>query len=243
MGIEIIYTCSRLTGVREQPISNGIPLATVSSWYTPSFLLFTSSLAYNNLSSDMILTLIPPVSIWGDEVSLTLEMVPPIGSLRLNNIHLNPEPDLPLTPNYASDYIPRSPDQNHSFPPIDITVLTPILSWHHLTTIYDVLPLFSCTIFLIPNITYSPAICLNVFPFDNVMGSLNLTPFMWNSIRFLFPVIRVCSQIAPLSDPLLNLLGTMRFVVYQWYFYLLIATSFEFGHCAWIAWWRFNRCT
>ena len=106
MGIEIIYTCSRLTGVREQHILNGIPLAPVSSWYTTSFLFFTSSLAYNSLSSDMILTLIPPVSIWGDEVSPTLEMVPPIGSLSFNNIHLNPEPDLTLTPNYAIDYIP-----------------------------------------------------------------------------------------------------------------------------------------
>ena len=105
MGIEIIYTCSRLTGVREQPISNEIPLALVSSWYTPSFLLVTSSLAYNRLSSDMILNLIPPVSIWGDEVSPTLEMVPPIGSPLFNDIHLNPEPDFPSTPNYASDYI------------------------------------------------------------------------------------------------------------------------------------------
>ena len=75
----------------------------------------------------MILNLIPPVSIWGDEVSPTLKMVPSIGSPLFNDIHLNPEPDLTLTLNYAIDYIPWLPHQNHSFPPIYITVLTPIL--------------------------------------------------------------------------------------------------------------------
>ena len=54
----------------------------------------------------MILTLILMVSIWGDEVSPTLETVTPIASPLANGIHLNPEPDLPLTPNYDIDYIP-----------------------------------------------------------------------------------------------------------------------------------------
>ena len=53
----------------------------------------------------MRLNLIPLVSIWGDEVSPTLEMVPPIASPLFNDIHLNPKPDLPLTPNYAIGYI------------------------------------------------------------------------------------------------------------------------------------------
>ena len=149
-GIDTIYNSSRLTGIREQPILNWIPLSPVSSWYTPSFLLFNSSLYYNRLSPDMILTLIPPISIWGGEFSSTLETVPPISSPLFNDIHLKHEPDLPLTPNYAIDYIPRSPDQNHSFPPIDITVLTLILTKCDLTNIYKVLPLFSCTIFFYP---------------------------------------------------------------------------------------------
>ena len=109
-GIDTIYTCTRLTGVREQPILDGIPLAPVYSWYTLSFLLFASSVAYNRLSPEMSLTFIPPVSSWGYEVSPTLETAPPIGSPSFNEIHLNPEPDPPLTPNSASDYIPRVPN-------------------------------------------------------------------------------------------------------------------------------------
>ena len=84
---------------------------------------------------------------WGQSHPWT---VPPIASPLFNGIHLNPEPDLPLTLKYAIDYIPRYPDQNHFFPPIDITVLMPIISWYDLTTICEVLPVFLCTIFFNP---------------------------------------------------------------------------------------------
>ena len=119
----------------------GIPLP--SSYLLPPCHIIGSPLIW-------YWTLIPPVSIWVNEVSPTLEMVPPIASPLFNGIHLNPEPDLPLTSNYAIDYIPQSPNWNHSLPPIDITVLTPIISWYDLTTIYEVLPVFSFTIFYNP---------------------------------------------------------------------------------------------
>ena len=49
-----------------------------------------------------------------------------------------------------------------------------------------------------------------IFPYNDVMGSLNLTPFTCNLIRALLPVTRVHSQLTPLYDPLINLWGTMR---------------------------------
>ena len=64
-----IYTYRRLTDVREQPISNEIPLIPISSRHTHSLLfLITYSLAYIILSPDTILTLISPVSSLEDEV-------------------------------------------------------------------------------------------------------------------------------------------------------------------------------
>ena len=55
----------------------------------------------------MDLTSITLVSIWRDEVSTTLKTAPPIGSPPLNVSHFNPQPDLPLKPNYARDFLPR----------------------------------------------------------------------------------------------------------------------------------------
>ena len=94
----------------------------------------------------MSLTLIPPFSIWGDKIIPTLETAPPIGYHPFNAIHLNPQPDLPLTPNSASDCLPRAPSRNYSFPPIDTTVLMPILSWSDPATFNEILPVFLCTI-------------------------------------------------------------------------------------------------
>ena len=48
------------------------------------------------------------------------------------------------------------------------------------------------------------------FPLHNVTGSLNLTPFMCNTIWALFPVTRFHSQFTPLSETLLNMWGSMR---------------------------------
>ena len=49
-----------------------------------------------------------------------------------------------------------------------------------------------------------------IWPCNNVMASLNLTHFTYNTIRVLLPVTRVYSQFTPLYDPLLNLWGTIR---------------------------------
>ena len=93
----------------------------------------------------MILTLIPPVSSWGYEVISTPETARTIGSSLFNGIHLDPQPDLPLMPKYACDCLTQAPNQNHSSPPIYITVFTSILSWSDSTTFYEVLPVFLCT--------------------------------------------------------------------------------------------------
>ena len=117
----------------------------VSSWKTPSFLLLPYSLAYNRLSPHMKLTFIPLVSSWWYEVSPTLSMSTPIGSSTFNDSHLNSQPDLTLMPNSASDCLLQAPNLNHYFPPIYITVFTPIPSWYELPTFYEILPVFACT--------------------------------------------------------------------------------------------------
>ena len=111
----------RLTGVREQPISNGIHLKLVSPWQTPSFPLLTYYLASNSVSPDISLTSISPLLGWINEVGPTLKSSPPIGSPHWNVIHLNPQLDLPLTSKSAIDCLLRAPNWNHSFPPVDIT--------------------------------------------------------------------------------------------------------------------------
>ena len=107
----------------------------------------------------MSLNLIPPVSSWGDEVSTTLKLAPPIGSPPLNDIYLNPKPDIPLTPKYKIDCLPKGANQNHSFPPICITILTSIPSWSDLTNFIRSFPCFFAQQFLVPDNIYSPGIC------------------------------------------------------------------------------------
>ena len=70
---------------------------------------------------DMVLTSTPPVSILEDEVSLTLELAPLIGSPPFNIIHCNPQPYLLLMPKFAKHFLPQVINQKHSFPPIGIT--------------------------------------------------------------------------------------------------------------------------
>ena len=121
------------------------PLMPVSSWHTPPFLLLPSSLAYNIPTPDMGLTSTPPVSIWGYEFWPSLKTTTLIVPPPFNYIHLNHQPDITLTPNYSSNCLPWAPNQNHSIPPISMTVLTTIPSWYDLPTSYEVLPVFLCT--------------------------------------------------------------------------------------------------
>ena len=139
------YTCRRITSVREQPVSNGIPLALVYSWQTPTFLLVPSSLASNRLFHDMSVTLITLVSRYEYEASTTFETDPLIGFHPFKDCHLNPQPDLPLAPNSVSNCLSWAPYENHFFPPIDITVLTPISPWYDLMNFCEVLPVFFFT--------------------------------------------------------------------------------------------------
>ena len=150
-----------------------MPLMPVSSWQTPSYLLFTSSLDYNRLSHGTSVTLTPTVSIWGDEVSPTLELAPKIDP-PFNAIHLNPQPDFILKPNYSRDCLHQAPNQNHYLPPIDITFdINPVL----------VLPQFflwlPSHVFVHNN--FNPlqyVITRNISrisPWNNATGSLNLT--------------------------------------------------------------------
>ena len=72
------------------------------------------------------------------------ETSPLIGSPPFKYAHLNQWPDIPLAKNIASYCLPQEPNQNHSIPPIDITVLTPIPSWSGLPNFYEVIPMFMC---------------------------------------------------------------------------------------------------
>ena len=196
------YTYRRFTGVREQPILNGIPLKQLSSWHTPYFLLINSSLVFNRLYPDMSLTLIPPVLRWEYDISTTLEPSPPIGSPPYNVSHLNPQPDIPLTPKYTRYFIQQALNRNHSFPPIDITFdVNPILvrpnkclwgpshvSVHNNINTYQYV--------LTGNIS-------QIYPCNDVTGSLNLTLLTCNPIRSFPPVIRVHSNFTTLSESLL----------------------------------------
>ena len=84
------------------------------------------------ISPDMVLTSTPPASIWGDEVSLTLELAPSIVSPPFNIIHLNPKPYLLLTPKFAKYFFPQALNQKKSLPPIDIIFdVNNILVWPH----------------------------------------------------------------------------------------------------------------
>ena len=59
----------------------------------------------------MGLILIPPVSKWGGEIRTTLKTAPLIGPPPLSDRHLNPQPDLPLMPNSASDCLIKDPNE------------------------------------------------------------------------------------------------------------------------------------
>ena len=59
----------------------------------------------------MCLTLIPPVSVRDDEVSITLKTAPPIVPLTLNATNINLQPDLTLTPNSSSECLPPAPNK------------------------------------------------------------------------------------------------------------------------------------
>ena len=73
----------------------------------------------------MILTSIPPMSSWEGEVSTTLDSAPMIGYRPFDIIHLNPPPDLPLTPKYSIDCLPQAPNRHL---PIDINFgVNPVL--------------------------------------------------------------------------------------------------------------------
>ena len=53
------------------------------------------------------------------------------------------------------------------------------------------------------------------------MGSSNLTPLTCNPVWALFPVTRVNLRFIPLSDPLLNLWGTTRFLKMMYVSYFI----------------------
>ena len=60
----------------------------------------------------MSLTSILLVSIWGYEVSTNLETSPIIGPPTFNDIHFNPQLDLPLTPKFPVIVFPEYPVEN-----------------------------------------------------------------------------------------------------------------------------------
>ena len=134
-----------------------------------------------------------------------------IGYHTFNISHLNPQPDIPLVPKSASDLLPQSPNQNHYFPAINITVLTSIPSWSDLTTFMRSFLCFCSQQCFNPRKYVLTGNMYRMFLCNNVTGSLNLIPFTCNTIRVLLPVTRVHSQFTPLSDPLLNLWVTMRY--------------------------------
>ena len=94
----------------------------VSSWQTPSFLLLTSSLAYNILSPTMNIILTPLVSSLGGEVNPTLDSDPLIGyppfnishfiihliSLWHKIFHILPYSSIPLKPSHWHQYLCQS---------------------------------------------------------------------------------------------------------------------------------------
>ena len=121
-----------------------------------------------------------------------------------------PQPDLPLTPKSAIDFLPWVPNQNYFLLPIDINILMLIQAWYDLTTSNEFLPIFSCIIiYYFINSTYSPGNLSQVFLYNDVTWSLNLIPFTCNPIWVLFPVTRFQYHFTPLSDTLLTLRGAM----------------------------------
>ena len=118
------------------------PLTPVSSWHTPSFLLFTSSLASNRLSPDMRLISTPPLCQYGGE---WVQSYPQISSctrlLSLQCQQPHPPPDLPLTPKSYIDCLHRSPKINLL---ININFdVNPVMVRPH--KFFDVLSVFLCT--------------------------------------------------------------------------------------------------
>ena len=158
----------------------------------------------------MNLNLIPLVSIWGDEVSPTLEKDPLIPPPPFNDTHLNPQPDLPLMLNYSSNCLPWELNINHYLPPIDITVWCQ--SRPGLTS-QCFMRLFPC----FPAKKYFKSLTVHTYwkyvsnlMCNYVTGSLDMIPFTCNTIRVLLPVTRVHSYFIPLFEKLFNLWDTMR---------------------------------
>ena len=105
----------------------------------------------------MILTSISLVSIWGGEVSPTLDSAPIICYPIFNFSHLNPPPDLPLTPKSSIYCLPQSTNRNH-LPPVDISFdVNPVRVWP-LKYFFRSFLCFCTQQFLIPN---SPSLKLS----------------------------------------------------------------------------------
>ena len=109
----------------------------------------------------MCLTLIPPVSVRDDEVSITLKTAPPIVPLTLNATNINLQPDLTLTPNSSSECLPPAP--NKTIPSLPLASL--FWRQYHFGLTSQILWCPSRVsvqfFFKIHNSTYSPGIRLN----------------------------------------------------------------------------------
>ena len=129
-----------------------------------------------------------------------------IGSPPFNINHLKPQPDLPLTLKPSTDCLSWTPNRNL---PFDISfVVNPVLVRPH--------NFFWIPLCVFVQICFKPLAKLtrqehvsNV-SVHNVTGSLNLTPLTRNPVQTLFSVTRVHLHFVPLSEPFLNLWGTMR---------------------------------
>ena len=69
---------------------------------------------------------------------------------------------------------------------------------------------FSALQLLTPNITYSPGNMSQILPCNDITGASNLTSFTWNTVWDLFPMNIFHSQFTTISNPLLNLWGSMK---------------------------------
>ena len=176
--------------------------------------LLNYSLDSNKIYPDMILNLTPPVSIWGDEVSPTLEKAPLIGSPTFNGSPLNPQPDINLTSKYFFQWLLSPRAQSKPFL---------LYHWHHCSEVnptlvwpHDLLwgpsHVFMHNVFKYL-IVRTHQEYVSDFLWNGVTGSSNLTNFTWNTIRLLFPVTRFHLKFTPLYDPLLNLWGTTRLLI------------------------------
>ena len=117
----------------------------------------------------------------------------------------HPPPHIPLTPKSSIDWIPWATNWNL---PIDINFdFNPVLVQPH--------GLFwgPSSVFVQNNLKYLTVRThqeyVSNFPVHDGTGSFNLVPFTCNTIQSLFPVTRVHSQFTPISEPLINLWGTM----------------------------------